>query len=109
MTGRADYYAPGDWNAVCFECGMKRKAGTLIRNWKGYWVCPEHWEPRQAQDFVRAIPEKPAPPWIQPPSDTFLNPGCFPNDRTAIPDLAIPGCVIPNNLAPGNSFSNGEV
>ena len=72
MTGRADYYESGGYNAVCYECGRKRKASTLKKNWQGYFVCPEHWEPRQQQDFVRAIPDVITPPWAQPmPQDLF--------------------------------------
>lgn len=103
MTGRADYLDIGNWNAACFECGRKRKASTMLMNWKGYYVCPEHWEPRQAQDFVRAIPEKPAPPWVQPQTDTFVG-VCFPNDQSAIPNYATPGCVKPGYIAPGNTI-----
>ena len=99
MTGRADYLALGDWNAVCFECGMKRKASTLQKHWKGYYVCPEHWEPRQPQDFVRAIAEKPAPPWSQPPADTFLA-FCTPNGVTAIADWAVADCAIADYISP---------
>ena len=70
--GRADYLELGDWNAVCYECGRKRKASTLLQHWQGYYVCPEHWEPRQPQDFVRSIPDVQTPPWTQPiPTDTF--------------------------------------
>lgn len=72
MTGRADYLALGDWNAVCFQCGRKRKASELKKHWQGYYVCPEHWEPRQPQDFVRSVPDVQTPPWTQPmPADTF--------------------------------------
>ena len=71
--GRADYYADGDHNAVCYECGRKRKASTLKRHWQGYWVCPEHWEPRHPQDFVRNVPDIQTPPWVQSmPTDTFV-------------------------------------
>lgn len=72
MTGRADYLALGDWNVVCYQCGRKRKASTMKKHWQGYYVCPEHWEPRQAQDFVRTVPDQQTPPWVQPmPADTF--------------------------------------
>ena len=72
MTNRADYLALGDYNCVCYECGRKRKASTMKRHWQGYWVCPEHWEPRQTQDFVRNVPDVITPPWAQPmPADTF--------------------------------------
>lgn len=72
MAGRADYLALGDYNAVCYECGRKRKASELKKHWQGYYVCPEHWEPRQVQDFVRNVPDVQTPPWTQPmPTDTF--------------------------------------
>lgn len=71
--GRADYYKLGDYNAVCYECGRKFKASTLKLHWQGYYVCPEHWEPRQPQDFVRAQPDLQTPPWTQPrPADVFV-------------------------------------
>lgn len=70
--GKADYLALGDWNAMCWECGRKFKASTLIRNWQGYYVCPPHWEARQPQDFVRAVPDIQTPPWTQPmPAEQF--------------------------------------
>lgn len=73
--GRADhYYEEGGHNAVCFECGRKRKASQLKRHWQGYYVCPEHWEPRQPQDFVRAQADIQTPPWVQPmPADVFVS------------------------------------
>ena len=64
--GRAYYYAEGDYNAICYECGRKRKASTLMRHWQGYYVCVEHWEARQPQDFVRSVPDVQTPPWVQP-------------------------------------------
>lgn len=65
-AGRADQLVLGDWNAVCYQCGRKRKASTLVRHWQGYYVCSEHWEPRQPQDFVRSVPDVQTPPWTQP-------------------------------------------
>ena len=74
--GRADYLELGDWNAQCFQCGRKRKASTMMRHWQGYYVCPEHWEPRQPQDFVRNVPDVQTPPWVQPfPANVFQNIG----------------------------------
>jgi hypothetical protein len=37
----------------------------MARNWQGYFVCPEHNEPRQPQDFVRAVPDEQIVPWSQ--------------------------------------------
>jgi len=105
MTYQPDYYAPADWNTVCYECGRKRKASELLKHWQGYYVCREHFETRQPQDFVRAVPDIQTPPWTQPmPADEFAA-VCFPDDQTAIPDYAIPGCVKPNYFAPGNDFN----
>ncbi len=73
MTGRADYLEPGSWNAVCWQCGRKRKSSQLVKNWQGYWVCPEHNEPRHPQEFVRAPETEKPPPWTQPmPADTLV-------------------------------------
>jgi len=97
--GRADFLDLGDWNAVCYQCGRKRKASTLVRHWQGHYVCPEHNEPRQPQDFVRAIPDVQTPPWVQPRSITY-GAQCFPNGRTAYPGFAVPGCVMPAYIDP---------
>lgn len=70
--GKSDDYSPGDWNATCFECGRKFKASQLYRHWQGYYVCPEHWEPRQPQDLVRGVQDIVQPAAVQPPTaDTF--------------------------------------
>lgn len=73
--GRADFLRLGDWNATCFECGRKRKASELLRHWQGYYVCEEHWEPRQPQDFTRGTMDNQSVPWAQPvPAPTFVGP-----------------------------------
>ena len=71
--GPADYLKPGDWNAICYDCGRKAKASDLVKNWKGHYVHPWHVDiTRHPQDFVRGIPDKQAPAWVQPyPADTF--------------------------------------
>lgn len=95
--GRADYYESGGYNAVCYQCGRKRKAGMLMRHWEGYYVCPEHWEERQPQDFVRGVQDVQTPPWTQPDSDAFV-PVCTPEGISATPGLAEPGCMIPGKM-----------
>lgn len=73
--GRADYLQLGDWNVQCYQCGRKRKGSTMKKHWQGYWVCPEHWEPRHPQDFVRNVPDDMTPPWSQPqPAPVFTIP-----------------------------------
>ena len=71
--GQADFLKLGDWNANCAECGRKFKASTLIRHWKGYYVCKEHWETRHPQDFARGSSDNQAAPFVQElPIPTFV-------------------------------------
>ena len=97
--GRADYYQPGGWNAACSMCGAKRKASELVLNWQGQWRCPEHNEPRQPQDFVRAIPDIQTPPWTQPETETFVL-FCTPYTLSSIAGYASAGCMIAGRLIP---------
>ena len=96
VKGPADYYEPGDWNALCSLCGAKRKASWMVKNWQGYWRCPEHNEPRQPQDFVRGEQDIQTVPWAQPPSSNYIV-FCDINDSCGIPGIGIPGCMIPGN------------
>lgn len=112
--GEADYLALGDWNTICFRCGSKFKASVMRKNWQGYWTCTRCWEPRHPQDFATGIKEVTTPPWTQPPNaDKFaLASTCVPNDRTAVPGYAMPGCVIPGFLDPawtGQFTPAGEI
>ena len=92
--GRADHLALGDWNVVCYECGRKRKASMMKRHWQGYFVCPEHWEPRQPQDFVRGIEDIQTPPWTQPmPADQFKYVTCTAQTQSAIVGQGTVGCM----------------
>lgn len=101
MTTRGeDYYADGSWNAVCYFCGFRYKATELRRHWQGFYVCPKCFEVRQPQDFVRAIPDVQTPPWVQPRPAAVYAAACYPNDTTAIPRRAIPGCVLPGYINP---------
>jgi hypothetical protein len=98
--GRADYFAEGDWNTACYKCGRKRKASQMRKQWQGYYVCAEHWEPRHPQDFVKAVEEKSTVAWVQTmPLETYTM-TCDPNAQTAIPDKAIPDCVMPDYISP---------
>lgn len=73
--GTSDHFILGDYNAACFECGRKKKASQLKKHWRGYFVCPEHWEPRHPQDFVGKVPQEEQVPWSQPQQDTFIESG----------------------------------
>jgi hypothetical protein len=53
--GKADYYAQGNWNAICDKCGKKYKASKLKTEWNGLLVCRTCFEFRHPQDFVRGV------------------------------------------------------
>lgn len=90
--GKADFLRLGDWNCQCFQCGRKRKAGDMERNWQGFYVCPEHNEPRQPQDFVRGTKDVQTPPWTQPQPAPIWAPGSPVSPPPPLPgDLPIVG------------------
>lgn len=98
--GRADYLALGDWNVQCYQCGRKRKASMLKKHWQGFWVCPEHWEPRHPQDFVRNTTDNMTPPWSQPqPAPRFNVPvGAF-DEVTLTEQISVSfGTIVPGDL-----------
>lgn len=78
-----DRFVLGDYNAVCYECGRKKKASTLVKHWQGYFVCPEHNEQRHPQDFAGKVPAEQPVPWSQSPSDIFIAP--FPEPPPFVP------------------------
>jgi hypothetical protein len=97
--GRADELRLGDWNARCDRCGAKRKGSELRLTWDNLYVCPEHWEPRQPQDFVRSILENPNPPFVRNPLDTFIG-LCGPAPRTSIASVAVAECWVAELIDP---------
>jgi len=63
----------GDWDAMCDVCGRKFKASKLKMRWDGIMACPQDWEPRQPQDFVRGVPDPQLVPWVRDEAtDTFI-------------------------------------
>ena len=68
------YYIPGSWNVICDSCGKKIKASEAKQRWDGLIVCPDDFEMRQPQDFVKARADKISVPFTRPrPTDVFLN------------------------------------
>ena len=51
-------FNPGDNWVECAVCGMDIYASESKTRWDGVIVCPEDWEPRHPQDFVRARKDK---------------------------------------------------
>lgn len=67
-----NYFAPGQWNFVCDECGLTFKSDAAMLRWDGAMVDQRCWEPRQPQDFVRGVPDNQSTPWARPRAFVFL-------------------------------------
>ena len=68
-----NYYVSGGWNVICDSCGKKIKASEAKQRWDGLIVCPEDFEQRQPQDFVKARADKITVPFTRPrPTDDFI-------------------------------------
>lgn len=98
-------YRSGDWNCICDVCSIKIKASKTKQRWDGLVVCPNCFEHRHSQDFIKVRQDKITVPFTRPrPTDiftnvTYINTGdslCTPSGIQAIPAQAIPGCMIPN-------------
>ena len=55
----------GDWKVVCDICGFDYHSSKVRQNWKGNYVCPECYEPRHPQDFVRGVADDPSVPFVR--------------------------------------------
>jgi hypothetical protein len=86
-------YDKGNWLADCDVCGRKYKASALQQRWDGLMCCPDDWEIRQPQDFVRGIPDTQIAPWLRPePNDSFIF-VCTPITNQGIADYGVADCA----------------
>ena len=94
-------YDKTDWKALCDVCGRIYKASSLRQRWDGFMACPDDWEPRQPQDFVRGVADTQAPKWTRPEAtDTFL---------AATTATSIAGYAIAGSMIAGNTVNPGSV
>lgn len=70
------YYALGDWNATCDQCGRGFKFSSLRKRWDNAWTCDACWEIRQPQDFVRGVKDDQSVP-VGRPRIGLPTPGFF--------------------------------
>ncbi len=91
----------GDWNVICDVCGQKYKASETKKRWDGLIVCPQDFENRNEQDFLRVRQEKISVPFARPEAepDTFLL-YCSIEGRTAIGGIGVAGCAVSGYVSP---------
>lgn len=66
-------YISGQWNVICDSCGKKIKSGEAKQRWDGFIVCPQDYEQRHPQDFVKSRTDKISVPFTRPiPTETYI-------------------------------------
>ena len=75
-----NYFKSGSWNIICDRCCKKIKAEATKIDWQGFIVCPNCYEQRHPQDFVRSRQDKITVPYIRPPADIFITVNYIPID-----------------------------
>ena len=80
--GEKDYLKLGSWNAECDRCGFKYKGEELQQEWQGYMVCKTCFEPRNAQDFLKGVPDGRPMPYVRPEQED--NVAVYPFDPASL-------------------------
>ena len=68
-------WIPGGHWVICDMCGCAIRNFDAKKTWDGLVVCPDDWEPRHPQDFIRGIPDDSSPKGLvrTEPQDTFVS------------------------------------
>lgn len=68
-----NYYTSGGFNVICDVCSKKIKASDAKQRWDGFVVCPDDFEHRHPQDYVKAKVDKITVPFTRSrPVDVFI-------------------------------------
>ena len=92
-------YDSGQFNLYCDVCKRKIKADDAKHRWDGFIVCPDDWESRQPQDFVKAKIDKIMVPFSRPVETYEWVPFTSCNSWTSAPlaDQGVADCAITIN------------
>lgn len=63
---KKNHFISGEWNVTCDICSKKIKAHEAKQRWDGFIVCPDDFEHRHPQDFVKAHSDKISVPFVRP-------------------------------------------
>lgn len=70
---KKNHFISGEWNVTCDVCSRKIKAHEAKQRWDGFIVCPDDFENRHPQDFVKAQTDKITVPFTRPiPTYIFI-------------------------------------
>jgi hypothetical protein len=86
-------YISGQWNVICDSCGRKIKSGIAKQRWDGFIVCPDDYEMRHPQDFVKSKTDKISVPFTRPiPTEIYIavNYNIYFDDNYIVADYITP-------------------
>ena len=92
-----NHFISGEFNVTCDICSKKIKAHEAKQRWDGFIVCPDDFENRHPQDFVKAQTDKITVPFTRPiPTYVFVEVPyiCTIDGITGVVGLAIAGCSV---------------
>lgn len=96
---KKNHYISGEWNVTCDVCSKKIKAHEARNRWDGLIVCPDDFEHRHPQDFVKARADKIVVDF-QRPIQTPTYYICTFEQSIGIAGLGVAGCFTPGRLTP---------
>lgn len=60
------YFISGEHNVTCDVCSKKIKSNLARKRWDGFIVCPDDFEQRHPQDFIRGKEDHISVPFSRP-------------------------------------------
>ena len=81
----------------CDLCGCDIRSADAMQTWDHKIVCPDDWEPRHEQDFVRSRLDNPAAQGLvrpSPPEDYIFATGTVCTTNNSLAGTAQAGCAI---------------
>jgi len=87
-------YESGGWWLLCDVCNKKIEAHKSKKRWDGFVVCPDDWEIRHPQDFIKPTIDKIVVPFTRPRQEDVFVDVCTLPGRTGIAGYAVAGCSI---------------
>lgn len=108
MAGNNNYKS-GAWWVICDSCSQKTKSDEAKHRWDGFIVCPQCYEMRHPQDFVRSKMDKITVPFTRPrPLDVgIFSVGAF--DTLSWSDSLVLSRIISLSLADTLSWSESTL
>jgi hypothetical protein len=89
-------FISGDHWVACDICACAIRASDSMNTWDNRVVCPDDWEPRHEQDFVRSREDKQTPQGNvrpEPTDDNTTNVVAYPAATSTVPPATFDGSL----------------